>query len=352
MSEIEDEIRRQLLAEREAQLRNAQNQGQSSSQSTSEDDSLLQRQANGFGPTPTVDPALNGTDTRQPYYANPQPSPSSQPGRRVGTLQRWKNGGGILGGIATALLAFFKVAGPILAVLGKLKYLGIVLKLLLTIGTMFLSILAYAHYYGLGYGIGFVMLIFIHECGHVLGAKLRGVKTGIMMFIPFMGAFVMKGYGRSLTNDAFIGIMGPAVGTFASVVTALIYYPTHDPFWLALASWGFFINLFNLFPTPPLDGGWISPLFSPKLMAVGAIAALIAAVAIGINRINPLIWILLLLSLPRIIAGWKADPKTQPYYQVPVIDKWKYGFAYVGLAGFLAFAGHEVDTALHTLVVM
>jgi Zn-dependent protease len=162
-----------------------------------------------------------------------------------------------------------------------------------------------------------------------------------MVFVPFMGAFVTaKGFGRNLTQDAFIGIMGPVVGTLASVVTALIYIPTGDPFWLALASWGFFINLFNLLPTPPLDGGWITPLFSPKLLALGMV------IAVAVGFLNPLIWLLLIVSLPRVISGWKADPKTQPYYQVAVADKWKFGVAYIGLAGFLALAGYTVQRIL------
>jgi Zn-dependent protease len=188
-----------------------------------------------------------------------------------------------------------------------------------------------------------VLLIFIHECGHALAAKMRGNDVGFMLFIPLMGAFVTtKRYGRNIVEDAFIGIMGPIVGTLACVACVGIFFITHAPFWLALASWGFLINLFNLAPTAPLDGGWITPLFSPKLLAVGVVLLLFMA------RYNWLIVVLALLSIPRIISAWKADPRTQPYYQAQPSDRWKFGIAYLGLALFLALGQYSLNTYLHT----
>jgi Zn-dependent protease len=175
-----------------------------------------------------------------------------------------------------------------------------------------------------------VMLIFIHECGHAAAAKMRGIPTSFMVFVPFMGAAVFtKRFGKDLEEDAFIGIMGPVVGTAASVLCAVLGLVTGQTFWFALAQWGMIINLFNLLPTAPLDGGWIVPLFSPKVLAFGAL------LMIPLGFMNPFIWLLGLLSLPRIIGGWKADPATQPYYFVPPAVKWKYGLAYAGLAVFL-----------------
>ncbi len=290
-------------------------------------------------PRPVSDAWLGNAPetTVAPFTAQ---SPALMPSR-PGLLQRWRQKGGVLGGIASAIIAILKIAWPVLAFISKLKYLALVGKLLLTSGSMLLSAWAYSLRFGWAFGAGLVALIFIHECGHALAARLNGIKTGIMVFIPFMGAFVTADMAeRSLTLDAFIGIMGPVVGTLASVLCALIYLPTHNPFWLALASWGFFVNLFNLLPTPPLDGGWITPLFSPKLLAVG----MILAVIVGFK--NSLIWLLLLASLPRIVGGWKADPATQPYYQVATVDKWKYGFAYVGLATFLGAGSWYLDNFL------
>jgi Zn-dependent protease len=261
---------------------------------------------------------------QQPYYAAPDLQNAS-------FLERKKSQGGIVGAIASVLLLLAKFGTIIFALLGKLKFLVIVGKLLLTSGTMLLSMWAYAQLFGWPFGIGMVMLIFIHECGHALAARIKGIPTSFMVFVPFMGAAVFtKRYGQDIVVDAFIGIMGPVVGTLASAVCAVIGIATGQPFWLALAEWGFLINLFNLIPTAPLDGGWIVPLFSPKLLAVGVI------LLVWVGFYNPLIWILGLLSLPRIVGGWKADPATQPYYRVPPMVRVKYGLSYAGLAAALA----------------
>jgi Zn-dependent protease len=260
-----------------------------------------------------------------PYYYAPQ---VVNVPRGPGTLHKWRAKGGVVGGLAGALMFIVKVVWPALALFGKLKFL------LITGGSMLLSMWLYATMFGWPFAVGIVMLIFIHECGHALAAHRSGLKYGFMLFVPMMGAFVTtKGFGRNLVTDAYIGIMGPIIGTFASVAVALAYIPTHNLFWLALGQWGFLVNLFNLLPTPPLDGGWITPLFSPKLLAIGAVIAFV----VGFK--NPLIWLLLIVSLPRIVGGWKADPKTQPYYNVPIAEKWKYGMLYVGLAVFLAVGG-------------
>jgi Zn-dependent protease len=250
---------------------------------------------------------------------------SIQPRKKPGILESWRAKGGIPGAIATALIFLLKFAGPAIFLLAKIKIYA------LLFGSMLLSIWLESKVFGWPLAVGIVVLIFIHECGHALAARLRGIPTGAMVFIPFMGAVVTtKRGGQNLEEDAFIGIMGPIVGSIASAVAASIYFITQNPFWLELGRFGFFINLFNLLPTPPLDGGWIAPLFSPKLLAIGAVIGVIA------GFYNWFIWVLLLASLPRILAGWRADPKTQPYYQVSSKSRWIFGSLYLGLAALLA----------------
>ena len=301
MDEIEEEIRKRLLAE---------------------------RRADG---TITPAPAPPETDSRQPYYTNAPPI------KAPSFLQKKQQQGGVVGALATILLVLAKIGAPILVLLGKLKFLFLGLKLLtfgkllLTFGSMLVSMWVYAKIFGWPFAVGFVLLIFIHECGHALAAKMKGIPPSFMVFIPFMGGlYAAKGGGKSLAESAFIGIMGPVFGTLASLACALIYFPTGSVFWLALAEVGFFMNLFNLAPTAPLDGGWITPLFSPKALAFGVV------ILIAVGFLNPFIWILGLMSLPRIIGGWKADPKTMPYYRVDPKDKWRFGVAYLGLAAFLS----------------
>ena len=175
-----------------------------------------------------------------PYYAGPPP-----PARNAPLLERWKSGGGVLGGIASALLLLAKVGLPLLGLLAKLKFL-------LGAGSMLVSMWAWGLLYGWRFGVGIVLLIFVHECGHAFAARLRGIPIGAMVFVPFMGAFVtMKRGGKDAAEGAFIGIMGPAFGLGAGLACLLLYAAAPSPFWLALAQWSFMINLFNLLPVPP-----------------------------------------------------------------------------------------------------
>ncbi len=282
--------------------------------------------------TPVFVPQPGSAATNQPLDASGA-ALRTPPPAKPSVLHRWKDQGGILGAIATGLLFVFKFLAPAFAVLGKLKFLLVFKTIALTFGSMALSMWAYSTQFGWRFGVGLVLLIFFHECGHAIAGMMKGIKPGIMVFIPFMGAFVtLKGMGRTIEQDAFIGIMGPVFGAIGGLICVALYAVTEDPFFLSLAYFNFFMNLFNLAPTVPLDGGWIVPLFSPKLLAVGAILM----VVFGFR--NPMIWVLGFMSLPRIIGGWKADPATQPYYAVSTKAKVGYGFAYVGLAAFLGIA--------------
>jgi Zn-dependent protease len=255
-------------------------------------------------------------------YQPPQPSAPPRPSK----LKQWESRGGLLGTIATALIFLLKVGAPII------KAAPFLPKLLVTGGSMLLSIWLEAMVFGWAFAAGIVLLIFIHECGHAFAAKQRGCPFSFMLFIPFMGAMVAhKRGGRSVVEDAYIGIMGPVFGTLAGFACLGIFFATGGRFWLVLAQVNFMINLFNLLPTAPLDGGWIVPVFSPKLLAVGVVLLVLVA------HYNPFIWLLAIMSLPRIIGHWKASPN-DPFYRVTSADRWRYGIAYLGLIGILAYS--------------
>jgi Zn-dependent protease len=145
--------------------------------------------------------------------------------------------------------------------------------------------------------------------------------------------------GRSVVEDAYIGIMGPVFGTLAGFACAGIYLATGARFWIVLAQVNFMINLFNLLPMAPLDGGWITPVFSPKLLALGVVLLCLVAPH------NPIIWLLAILSLPRIIGHWRGKP-TDPYFRVTSADRWRYGIAYLGLIGILAYSNFAIHQSL------
>ena len=244
-------------------------------------------------------------------------------------LQEMQGKGGITGALAAVLLLLFKLGAPLIAILGKLKFLLFLPKFFLTGGSMFVSMWLQAYVFGWPFAIGIVILIFIHECGHAIAGISRGIPIKGMVFIPFMGAAVSLGRGgKSVTENAFIGIMGPIFGTLGGLVCVAIGVLTNSTFWLVLAHWNLMINLFNLAPTAPLDGGWITPVFSPKLLAVGVLILFILMPG------NPMIWILAIMSVPRIVSHWKAKPD-DPYFQAKPSDRIAYAAAYLGLAAFL-----------------
>lgn len=269
-----------------------------------------------------------------PLEGAPGPVPQSAPPPRPSKLKQWESRGGLIGTLATALIFLLKVAAPML------KALPFLPKLLVTGGSMLLSIWLEAMVFGWAFAAGIVLLIFLHECGHAFAARQRGMPFSFMLFIPFMGAMVAhKRGGRSVVEDAYIGIMGPVFGTLAGFLCVGIYLATGARFWVVLAQVNFMINLFNLLPAAPLDGGWIVPVFSPKLLALGVVLLFLIAPH------NPLIWLLAFMSLPRIIGHWKGRP-TDPYFRVTSTDRWCYGIAYLGLIGVLAYSNFAIHQFL------
>ena len=87
-------------------------------------------------------------------------------------------------------------------------------KVALTGGTMLLSVIAYAFVFGWWYAVGFVLLIFVHEMGHYIAAKQRGLNVGAPTFIPFVGAWIqLKDQPHNAETEAYVGLAGPLVGT-------------------------------------------------------------------------------------------------------------------------------------------
>jgi Zn-dependent protease len=222
---------------------------------------------------------------------------------------------------------------------GKLKYFSLALKFglpaLKTGGTMLISMWVYSQLFGWWFAVGFVLSILAHELGHVYVAWRMGVPVTAPIFIPGFGALILqKRRARSAWDEALIGIGGPVAGTLAGLVCLLMYYRTGSQLMLALADTGFFINLFNLAPIFPLDGGWITGAISPRIWLLG-IVGMIGAFATGFVR-NPLIIILLILSLPRLWRGLKTGDVT-PKGGTPTTPQQRItmGLAYVALCGLL-----------------
>ncbi len=181
---------------------------------------------------------------------------------------RWKSWSGLL-----ALLALFG---------GKLKFLLPLLKLGKiggTIWSMALMIGAYAFIYPWSFAIGIVVMIFIHEMGHVLAAKRKGIPVSAPAFIPFLGALItLKKQPMDAATEAYLAFGGPLIGTVGAMGALALGAGLESPVLLSIAQVGFFLNLINLIPIHPLDGGRIVTAISRWLWVVGLIGGLIVIV--------------------------------------------------------------------------
>ncbi len=217
-------------------------------------------------------------------------------------------------------------------------------KLLTTGGTMLLSLGVYAWMFGWRYAAGFIALLFVHEMGHYIAARQRGLDVGAPTFIPFLGAWIeMKQLPHNAETEAYVGLGGPLVGTLGALACYFVARDGgHDMRWLLAVSYaGFFLNLFNMIPVSPLDGGRITAVLSPRVWLLGV------PVLVGLffYRPSPTLLIVALLAAPQLLKAWRYDPKDPAnamYYQTSAEDKLTYGTAYLGLLGFLAVMTHDV----------
>jgi Zn-dependent protease len=161
-----------------------------------------------------------------------------------------------------------------LLVLSKLKWVLVVFKFLKipTAISMVVSLFLYGAVYGWMFAVAIIYLIFVHEMGHVWAAKRLGLKTSPAIFIPFLGAVVgVKEKIKNAKDEAFVGYMGPLFGLFSIVPALALYFITEETFFGLVIALGAMINLFNLMPVSPLDGGRIISVVSTKLWIVGLV---------------------------------------------------------------------------------
>jgi Zn-dependent protease len=225
------------------------------------------------------------------------------------------------------LLAWLFVAGK----LGKLLGTG---------GTMLLSIVAYSWVFGWKYAVGFVLLMFVHEMGHYLAARERGLPAGLPMFVPFVGAWTsLDRMPHDAETEAWIGFAGPLVGTLGAMACYWLARETDSRLLLALAYSGCMLNLFNLIPLAPFDGGRITAIISPKLWFAGV--PLLAA--LFFYRPSPMLVLIALLAYPQLKLALSGDPdRPAAFYDVPRETRINYGVMYLGLAAFLAVMSYDL----------
>ena len=233
-----------------------------------------------------------------------------------------------LGGVIAAVAIFLGKFKAVLLLLPKIKILS-------TSGTMLVSVAAYALIWGWKFAAGFVVLLFIHEMGHVIQLRREGIPASAPLFIPFMGAFVgMKQLPDNAAAEARVGLAGPVLGSIGCLIPLGLYEATGYDFWKALAFTGFFLNLFNLLPVLPLDGGRAMAALSPWMWFVG-FALLVAATFVFPS---PIMLLILLFGGMETWRRWRArkTPHSQAYHRVTRAQRIGIAAVYVGLALALA----------------
>jgi Zn-dependent protease len=221
-------------------------------------------------------------------------------------------------------------------------------KVLVTGGSMLLSVAAYAMIFGWRYAAGFVGLIFVHEMGHFLAARQRGLNVGAPTFIPFVGAWIqLKELPHDVETEAYIGLAGPVAGTLAALGCYWVGRgnPGDSGLMLALAYAGFFINLFNLIPISPLDGGRVTAVLSPRIWLLGVPVL----VAFFLWHPSPILILVVILAVPQIMKAWRYDPKAPEniaYYAINAEARLTYTLCYLGLVIFLALMCYDLHEML------
>ena len=226
-----------------------------------------------------------------------------------------------------------------------LKFLPLLLK---AGGTMILSIVVYAYYWGWRFAVGLVVLMLVHECGHLVAARRCGLKVSMPMFIPFMGAVIaLKEAPRNAWIEAQVGIGGPLVGTAGAFACLFAYEFLHNPLFLVLAYTGFWLNLFNLIPIVPLDGGRVVTAISPWLWVVGLILMVFVLLQ---SSFNLFIILIVGFSLPRVFAlfGRRSEAERR-YFELTPGQRGLMSVIYFGLAGLLGWLMHDTQAQIDLL---
>jgi Zn-dependent protease len=257
------------------------------------------------------------------------PTPATAP-EEVGLppAERRRGAGRLLGPLAVIGAALAKLKGALL-LLPKLK-------LLTTSGSMLVSVAAYSLIWGWRFAAGFVLLLLVHELGHVIQLRREGIEASAPMFIPFLGAVVAaKSLGDDAAAEARVGLAGPVLGSLGAALLIPVWLATGNELWQALAFTGFFLNLFNLLPVVPLDGGRAMAAMAPWMWFVG----LAAMAALAIAFPNPIILLILLFAALSTWQRWRArragGAETAAYYRVTRAQRAAVAVVYIGLIAAL-----------------
>jgi Zn-dependent protease len=295
-------------------------------------------------PAPSAPPA-----PPQDYPSNERPVgnpfgelPRDRPQKKRGLRERI---GGVIAAVVALVAKFFAAIKGVILLLPKAK-------LLTTAGTALVSVAAYSLFFGWWFAVGFVVLLFVHEMGHVIQLRKEGVKASAPMFVPFMGAVVMmRQMPKDALGEARVGLAGPVLGTVGAAACLVIGEAANSDFFRALAYIGFFLNLFNLLPIVPLDGGRAMAAMAPWMWFVGF------GVLVGMELLypNPILLIIAVFAGFELYKRWQArktgSVAQAAYYRVAPRHRLLVGAVYIGLILVLVFGmehSHILSSGTHS----
>jgi Zn-dependent protease len=312
-------------------------------------------------PAHTAAPALGAGSTQPAASAAPPPlapAPARYPtagvfgtqpgasafGEESRGSQRLRNARKRIGSAFAAVAAL--VAKFFAAIKGAILLLPKV-KVLTTAGTALISVVLYSLVFGWWFAVGFVALLFVHEMGHVIQLRREGIRASAPVFIPFLGAVVgMKQMPDDALAEARVGLAGPILGSLGAAVCLAIALASGSTMLRALAYVGFLLNLINLVPLTPFDGGRAMAAMAPAMWFVG----LGVTVALLLATHITFLWIFVLLGGYDTYRRWKlrkgGSLQQAAYYRVSPRARMLVGAVYVGLIAALA-AGMIASEVIH-----
>ena len=247
----------------------------------------------------------------------------------------------LLSGLVLLLTVFaLKAKGVVILLVEKLRLFFVnpfegfgAVQYAIAGGSFVVTIAAYTTQFPLAIVVGFVVITLIHEIGHAIAIRMKGLRAGFMVFIPFVGgAVTLKDQPRTAYDDAMIGLAGPFAGTIASLVVLQVYKWTGDPMYLFIALLGFALNLFNLIPIGMLDGGRISAAVTKWMWVLGG-AAVVWKV---FDQPNPLTILIAILAAFQVYASIVREKTDKHFYDVPGSQRAGVAVLYFTLVIFLA----------------
>jgi len=226
-------------------------------------------------------------------YLPPPPQPEKRPPKKPA-----RRSGGI--GAILATIAAFLVKFKFLLFFGKFFALS---------WTFLLSLWIYVVIFGWKLALVVMLLLLAHELGHYFAFRAYGLPARLPTFVPLLGAFTAGTVPADLEQDAYIALAGPLVGLGLAAACYAVGEATHDRFWFACADLSAFLNLFNMIPMPPFDGGRVIGALWPPLWIAGF--ALFVALALYFHIPVLFVAIIGALGLPAMISAWRGhvDPR-------------------------------------------